>query len=100
MLMTISSLKQSSRRTNLDAVAALRTIQPPAERADDSVRTAIAGFDRFLAHPFIADTRATLAENAALRIVGDHRRKILLRFGVLAFNESLFQVAPVESQLL
>jgi hypothetical protein len=72
--MPIGSVEQRSRRANLDAVAALRTIQPATERADDGVRAAIAGFDRFFAHPFIADARTTFAENASLRIVGDHRR--------------------------
>src|SRR2546429_7224525 len=100
MLMTISSIKQGACRADLDAVAALRAIQPAAERADNRVRAAIAGFDRFFAHPFVADARATLAENATLRIVGDHRRKIFLSSRILAFNKALFQIAPIESQLL
>src|SRR5439155_26760916 len=37
MLMTISSIKQRSGGTDLDAVAALRTIQPAAERADHRI---------------------------------------------------------------
>src|SRR2546429_7181408 len=100
MLMTISSIKQGSCRADLYTVAALRTIQPAAERADNCVRATIARFDRFFAHPLVADTRATLAEDAALRIVGNHGREILLGLGILAFNESLFEIAPIESQLL
>src|SRR5205814_9172368 len=64
MLMTISSVKQSSGRANLDTVAALRTIQPAAAGADAGIRAVIAGCDRFLAHPLITDSRATLAEDA------------------------------------
>ena len=98
--MTVGCVQQCAGRANLNAVTALRTIQPTAVRANHGVGAAIAGFDRFFAHPFVADARATLAENAALRIVGDHRRKISLRLGVLTFDESLFEIAPVESQLL
>src|SRR5580765_6054340 len=98
--MPIGPVEQSSRRTNLDTVAALRTVQPATERADDGVRAAIAGFDGLFTHPFVAHARATLAENATLRIVGDHGRKILLRLRVLPFDKALFQVAPVKSQLL
>src|SRR5205085_12323045 len=99
-LMAIGSVKQGSRRADLDAVAALRAIQPAAESADDGVCAAIAGLDRFFTHPLIADTRATLAEDAPLRIVGDHRRKICFRLRIFAFDETLFEVAPIESQLL
>src|SRR5436190_12988519 len=97
MLVTIGAVEQRARRTNFDAVPALRTIQPTAESADYRIRAAIAGFDGFFAHPLVAHTRAALAENASLRIVSDHRRKILLRLGVLAFDEPLFQIAPIES---
>ena len=98
--MSIGSVKQSSSRANLDAVTALRTIQPAAERADDGVRAAISGFDRFFTHPFIADARATLAEDAALRIVCHHWGKIFFRMVVFLFGKAFFQIAPVESQLL
>ena len=47
MLMPIGSVEQRARRANFDAVAALRTIQPAAERADDRVRPAIAGLNCF-----------------------------------------------------
>src|SRR5207248_2343274 len=100
MLMTISSIQQRSRRTDFDAVAALRTIQPAAERADDRVGSAIAGLDRFFTHPLIAHARAALAQDATLRIVRDHRRKIALGLRVLSFDESFFQVAPIKSQFL
>src|ERR1043166_9612167 len=100
MLMPIRSIEQRSRRTNLDAIAPLRTIQPAAERANDRVRATIARFDGFFTHPLIAHARAALAEDAALRIVGDHRRKILLRLRILAFDESFFEIPPVESQFL
>ena len=71
--MTIGSVEQSSGRANFDAVAAFRAIEPSAIRSDDRVGPAIAGLNRLFAHPFIADARATLTEDAALRIVGDHR---------------------------
>src|SRR5438067_847740 len=98
--MAIGSVKQGSRRANLDAIAALRTIQPSAEPANARVGAAIAGFARFFTHPLIADTSATLAEDAALRIVGDHGGKIFFRLRIFAFNKALFQVAPIESQFL
>src|SRR5437764_8115284 len=100
MLVTISPVEQRARRANFDAVAALRTIQPAAERADDRVGATIAGFDRFFTHPLVADARAALAQDATLRIVGDHGRKISFRFRVLRLDESFFQVAPIKSQLL
>src|SRR5256886_2676827 len=100
MLMTISSVQQRSRRANFDAVAALRAIQPAAECADDCVGAAIAGLDRFFTHPLIAHARAALAEDATLRIVRDHRRKIALGLRVLTFDESFFKIAPIKSQLL
>src|SRR5690348_1346217 len=100
MLMTVRPIEQRSRRTDFNAVAALGTIQPSAIGADDRIRTAIAGLDRLLTHPLVADTRATFAENAALRVVCDHRRKIFFRMIVFLFRESLFQVAPVKSLLL
>src|SRR5439155_25805929 len=99
-LMAIRTVQQGSCWTNLDAVAALGTIQPTTISSDHSVCAAIARFDGLLAHPFIAHSGATLAENATLRIVGDHRRKILLRLGILPFNEALFEIAPIERELL
>src|ERR1043165_9929420 len=98
--MTIRPIEKGSRRANLDAVSALRTIQPATERADDGIGAAIAGFNSLFAHPFIADARATLAEDATLRIVSHHGRKIFLGLGVLTLDEPLFQVAPIESQFL
>ena len=61
---------------------------------------AIAGFDRVFAHPFVADARATLAQDAALRIVCDHRGKIFFRIVVFLFGKAFFQIAPVEGHLL
>src|SRR5205807_9842185 len=98
--MTISSIQQSSGRANFNTVAALGAIQPASVSSDYRVRATIAGFDRIFAHPLIADARAAFAENAALRIVGDHRRKILFRLRVLAFDDSLFEIAPIKCQLL
>src|SRR6266566_2557408 len=98
--MAISSVEQGPGRADFDAVAALRTIQPAAVCADDRVRATIAGFDRIFAHPFVTDACATLAQDAALRIVCDHRGKIFLRIVVFLFRKAFFQVAPVESQLL
>src|SRR5689334_2699966 len=46
-LVAISRVEQRSGRTNLDAVAALRTIEPAHVSADDGVRAAAARFDRF-----------------------------------------------------
>src|SRR5438445_10345864 len=98
--MTISSIQQSSRRANFNAIAALGTIQPATVSSDYSVRATIAGFDRVFAHPLVADARATLAENAALRIVSDHRRQVFLGLVVLLFREPLFEIAPIKRQLL
>src|SRR5437773_12497416 len=98
--MPIGSVEQRSRRANLDAVSALRTIQPATESADDRVRSPIAGLDRFFTHPLVADARAALAENATLWIVGDHGGKICLRLRVLTFDEALFEVHPVKGQFL
>src|SRR5207249_7532760 len=100
MLMAISSIQQRPRGTNLDAVAALRTIQPVTISSDYSIRAAIARFDRLFAHPFVTDARATFTENATLRIVGDHRRKIFFRLRVLGLGKSFLEVAPIKRQLL
>src|SRR6266567_5476170 len=72
-LMAISTIEQCSRRTNLDTVAALGTIQPTTISSNDGVGAAIAGLDGFFTHPFIADPGAALAQNASLWIIGDHR---------------------------
>src|SRR5712691_8330807 len=98
--MTISSVEQSPCGANFDAVAALRAIQPATISSNDGVRAAIAGFDRIFAHPFVADARATLAQDAALWIVCDHRGKIFFRMIVFLFGEAFFQIAPVERHLL
>ena len=98
--MAVSSIQQRPGRADFDAVTALRTIQPAPEGSNHCIRAAIAGFDCFFTHPFIADTRAALAEDAALGIVRDDRRKILLRLRVFVFYETLFEIAPVEGQLL
>ena len=100
MLVAVCAVEQRAGRAHFNAVPALRTVQPAAKRADDRVRSAIAGFDGFFTHPLVANTRATLAENAPLRIVGDHRRKVSLRFRILSLREALFQVSPIESQFL
>src|SRR5690349_23134066 len=89
-LVTIRRVEQRSGRTNLDAVAALRTIEPAEIGSDNCVRAAAAGFDRFFAHPLVANARATLAQNAALRIVRDHRREIALGVIVLLLGEAFF----------
>src|SRR3954462_15702880 len=98
--MPVGAVEQRSGRANFNAVAALRAVQPAAKGADDGIRAPIAGFDRLFAHPLITDARATLAENATLRIVSHHGREIFLRLSVLAFYEALFEIAPVESQFL
>src|SRR5712691_6397942 len=61
-LVPVSRVKQRPGGADFDAVAALRTIQPATVRADHSVCTAAPGFDGILAHPFIADARASFAE--------------------------------------
>src|SRR6266853_1913804 len=98
--MSIGSVEQGPCRTDLDAVAALRTIQPTTVGTDDRVGAAIAGLNRVFAHPFIADTRAAFTKNTALRIVGDHGREIFFRPGIFLLNKSLFQIAPIKGQLL
>src|ERR1041384_3392286 len=100
MLMTISSVQQGSGRTDFDAVPALRTIQPAAERANHRVRAALAGLDRFFTHPFIADAGAPFAQDATRRIVGDHRRQILFGLRVLSLNESFFEIPPIKGEFL
>src|SRR2546427_12885027 len=98
--MAISPVKQGSGGANLDAVATLGTIQPATVRSDYGVSTAVAGFDCLFTHPFVTDARAALAQDATLRIVCHHRRQVFFRMVVLLFREALFEIAPVESQLL
>src|SRR5437660_12697770 len=98
--MSVRRIQQSSRRADLDAVAALRAVEPAAVCADDGVRAATARLYRVLAHPLVADARAALAEYAALRVVGDHRREEFFGRVVLPLREALFDVAPVEDHLL
>src|ERR1043166_8919160 len=68
-LVTIRRVEQRSGRTNLDAVAALRTIEPAEIRSDHRVRATTTGLNRFFAHPLVTDARAAFAENAALRLL-------------------------------
>src|SRR2546423_10619772 len=98
--MTIGRVKECTCRAHFDAVAALRTVEPSAVRADDRVRAAPARLDSILAHPLVAHARATLTQDATLWIVGDNRREIFFRRVVLALREALFQPAPIEDHLL
>ena len=98
--MAVSGVEQCSGRTNFDAVAALRTVEPAAVSSNDCIRAATTGFDGVFAHPLVADARATFAENATLRIVCDHRRKIFLGMVVFLLSEAFFETAPVERHLL
>src|SRR5438132_7587649 len=59
-LMPVSRVKQSPGGADFNAVAALRTIQPATVRANHTVCAAATGFDGILAHPFVADARASL----------------------------------------
>ncbi len=74
-LVPVGRVEQRPRRADLDAVAALRAVEPAAVGADDGVRAAPAGLDGVLAHPLVADARAALTEDAALRVVGDDRAR-------------------------
>src|SRR6266516_6412200 len=62
-LMPVGRVKQRPGGADFDAVAALRTVQPAAVRADHSVCAPATGFDGILAHPFVADARASFAED-------------------------------------
>src|SRR6185295_8974025 len=99
-LVTVGAIKKSAGRTHFYAVATLRTVKPAAVRSNNRVRSASTGFDGILAHPFVADTSATLAENAALRIVGHHRRQVSLGLVILFLGEAFFESTPVKGQLL
>src|SRR5437762_2221589 len=98
--MAISSIEQSTGWANFDAVATLRTVEPAAVGTDNSICSASAGFNSVLAHPLIANTRASFAENAALRVVCHHGRKILFGIIVFLFGETLFESAPIKRHLL
>src|SRR5688572_23790379 len=98
--MAVGGVEERARRADLDAVAALRAVEPALVRADDRVDAPAPGLDGVLAHPLVADARATLAEDAALRVVGDDGREELFGEGVLLLGEALFQPAPVEDHLL
>src|SRR5436190_4165293 len=97
---TIDAVEQRSRRANLDAVAALRAVQPSAVCSDDGADPGIAGLDGVFVHPLVADTRAAFAKNAPLRVVGDYRRKIFFGLSVLLFGKPLLDIAPVEYYFL
>ena len=98
--MLVDAVEQRSCRTNLDAVAALRAVQPSAVSTDNCIYAAVAGFDRILAHPLIADARAAFAENAALWIVSHHGRKIFFRLCVFLFGKPFFDITPIKNDLL
>ncbi len=98
--MSIGCVEKRAGRTNFNTVSALRTIEPAEVCADNCVRPASSGFDRVFSHPFVANSSATFAEDAALRIVSDHRRKIFFGMVVLLFREPFFKAAPIESHLL
>src|SRR5262249_39110807 len=63
MLVPVGAVKQRSRRTNLDAIAALGTVKPAAERADDCISAAITRFNCFFTHPLVAHACAAFAKN-------------------------------------
>src|SRR5215204_2074732 len=98
--MSVCRVEKRPRRADLDAVPALQAVEPAAVRADDGVRSAPSGLNGVLAHPLVADARAALAEDAALRVVGDDGREEFLGRVVLPLGEALFEVAPVEDHLL
>src|SRR5690606_19343584 len=81
--MPIGAIEQGSGRANLDAVSAFRTAQPSAVCSDHGIDAAVSGFDRVCAHPFLTDARTAFAQNAALRVVRDDRRKIFFGLCVL-----------------
>src|SRR2546428_817650 len=99
-LVTVGCVEQSAGWANFDAVATLRTVEPAAVGSNYRIGAASACFDSIFAHPFITDTRAALAENAALRIVGHHRREVFFRVVVFLFGEALFESTPVKRHLL
>ena len=72
--MSIGCVEQRTGRTNLNTVSALRTIKPAEVGADYCVSSSSSGFDGFFSHPFVANPRASLAEDASLRIISDHWR--------------------------
>src|SRR5678816_1201259 len=98
--MTIDAVKQRPSWADLDAVAALRAIQPAAVRSYHGINAAVSCLDGVFAHPFVANTRAAFAENASLRIVRYDRRKIFLGLGVFLFCKSLFHITPVKDHFL
>src|SRR5882672_3411631 len=99
-LMAVGAIEQRAGGTNFNAVATLRTVEPAAVGSNHGIGASSAGFDGVFAHPFVADARATFAENATLRIVGHDRGKIFLRIVVFLFDEALFQSTPIESDFL
>src|SRR5450432_2011692 len=99
-LVPIGAVEQGPRRTDFDAVATLRTVQPATVSADDGIRTAPPGLDGVFTHPLVAHSSAALAKDAALRIVGNHWRKVSFRLSILAFRKALFETAPIKCHLL
>src|SRR5262245_299735 len=97
---TINAIQQRPCRTNLDAVTALRAIQPAAVGADNGIDTPVARLYRVLSHPLAANACAALAQNASLRIVSHDRREIFFRLSVFLLREALLDVAPIEDHFL
>src|SRR5204862_2781471 len=98
--MTISTIEQGAGGTDLNTVAALRTVKPASVIANNCVDSAAAGLDCLFAHPFVAHARAPLAQNATLGIVGYNRRQIPFGVIILFFSETFFEATPVECHLL
>src|SRR4030095_2674542 len=98
--MAICSVKQSAGGANLNAVSALRAVEPSHVSADDGMSTSSTGLDRIFSHPFVANSRAALTEDAALWFVRHHRRKVAFCRVVLFLGKAFFQATPIEGHLL
>ena len=60
-LMTIDSIEKRPGRTDLDTISALGATEPSAVGADHCVDATVTRLDRVFSHPFVTDSRATLA---------------------------------------
>src|SRR5581483_6690140 len=100
-LITISSRGERTDRADIDAHAALFTLEVIFFVGDDGRDgAAVIYTERPNIHTFTADAHAAIAQNAARAVEVNHRRPLLLLTVRLEFNELRLGSAVGESHIL
>src|SRR5271165_7152381 len=100
-LVTVSAAGQRAHRADVDAFSALVALEMVAVAGHDlRQNAAVADAQRAHAHPLVADPDAAVTENAARRIVENHRRPLLFIDVLLGFNKPALARSIAEHHVL